>query len=51
MSVPDAAKRLGIHQQTVRTRVAAGELIGQVVAGRIFVRRDSVEALAADDAA
>lgn len=50
MSVPDAALALGIHQQTVKTRIAAGLLVAQVVGGRIFVRRDSVAALAAERA-
>lgn len=48
MSIPDAARVLGIHQQTVKARIAAGRLVAQVVAGRLFVRRDTVQTLAAE---
>lgn len=45
MSVYGAAKRLGIATKTVLTRVVAGDLDGQQVAGRIVVTRASVERL------
>lgn len=47
MTVREAARTLGVAPQTVYSRAAAGLLVTQVVAGRTFVRRDSVEALAA----
>jgi excisionase family DNA binding protein len=50
MTVPEAARALGIHDQTVKARIAANLLVAQVVAGRLFVRRDTVQALAAQGA-
>jgi len=43
MSVREAASALGINKATVLTRVIAGDLEGQQVAGRVVISRASVE--------
>jgi hypothetical protein len=51
VSVPKAARLLGCANPTVRTRALRGELVTQVVDGRVFVSRASVDrALAAERA-
>lgn len=44
LTLTEAAERLGISRQTVERRIAAGELSGRRIAGRLVVRRTSVEA-------
>lgn len=45
MTVKDAAAALGVSRSTVHQRKAEGKLEGQMVAGRLVIRRDSVERL------
>jgi len=42
MSIPQAARAIGIANATVRSLVIKKELDGELVAGRIVVTRDSV---------
>jgi excisionase family DNA binding protein len=43
-SVPDVAKRLGVHENTVRRLIARGELPSLLIGDRRFVRPADVEA-------
>lgn len=47
MTLGQAATALRLSRQTVLARALQGELVAQVIANRTFVKRDSVEALAA----
>ena len=47
MSVPGVAATLGETRLSVLSRIIRGELTSEQMAGRTFVRRDSVEALLA----
>lgn len=43
MSVPVAARTLGKANATVLSMIVRGELVGELVAGRTVVTRESVE--------
>lgn len=43
MSLRKAARALGISEPTVMTRALRGELETQIVDGRVFIARESVE--------
>ena len=47
MSVPGVAATLGETRLSVLSRIIRGELASEQIAGRTFVRRDSVDALLA----
>lgn len=47
MSLPAAERALGESRLTVLNRIVKGDLVGQHIAGRTVVRRDTVERLAA----
>lgn len=44
LSVSEAARRLTISRGAVERRVAKGEMAGALVAGRLVISRESVEA-------
>lgn len=48
MSLPEAAKTLGVTRHAVMTRALRGELESQTVAGRTVVARADVERMAAE---
>lgn len=51
LSLPQAAKLLGVARHTLLSRALDGEIVTEVIAGRRLVSRASVEAaLAAQDA-
>lgn len=45
MSVPGVAATLGETRLSVLSRIIRGELISEQIAGRTFIRRDSVDEL------
>lgn len=45
LTIPEAARMLGIARHTLLSRALDGELTTQVVAGRRFVSRESVDRL------
>ena len=44
VSVPRAATILGVTRNTVYNRVATGKLVGEHIAGRLVIRKDSLTA-------
>lgn len=48
MTIPQAAREIGIHKQTVLTYALDGKLDTQVVAGQRFVSRESVDRVKAE---
>jgi hypothetical protein len=47
MSIGDASRQLGESRLAVQTRIIKGEIVAQHIAGRTFVRRDSVDRILA----